>query len=106
MAQSRNDASNAAGRLVPAGLAFHNLRSAARRVAGGWPRSVGATSVIAHIRIKELWNNPPVRLMDANNGLGAEAAAYVHDPHIDPQLARAGKAAHTSFEVPTVPACS
>ena|SRR3990172_8356731 len=27
---------------------------------------------------------------------------YEHDPHLDPQLIWAGKAKHTSFEVPTV----
>ena len=47
-------------------------------------------------------NNPPVGLVDANNDPEAEAAAYAHDPHIDPQLSWAGKAEHTSFEVPTV----
>jgi adenine-specific DNA-methyltransferase len=28
--------------------------------------------------------------------------AYAFDPHLDPQLVWAGKAEHTSFEVPTV----
>ena len=51
---------------------------------------------------KERVNNPPVGLVDANNDPEAEAAAYAHDPHIDPQLSWAGKAEHTSFEVPTV----
>ncbi len=27
---------------------------------------------------------------------------YAYDPHLDPQLVWAGKAEHTSFEVPTV----
>ena len=51
---------------------------------------------------KERVNNPPVGLVDAHNDREAEARRYAHDPHIDPQLAWAGKAEHTSFEVPTV----
>ena len=51
---------------------------------------------------KERVNNPPVGLVDAHNDREAEARRYAHDPHIDPQLSWAGKAEHTSFEVPTV----
>lgn len=49
-------------------------------------------------------NNPPVGLVtpktDPDEG---EKRVYAYDdPHIDPQLQWAGKAEHTSFEVPTV----
>ena len=52
---------------------------------------------------KKRLNNPPVGLVDAHtdNG-GAKKKKYEYDPHIDPQLQWAGKAEHTSFEVPTV----
>jgi len=48
-------------------------------------------------------NNPPVGLVtpetDPDEGV---KKSYVYDPHLDPQLQWAGKAEHTSFEVPTV----
>jgi adenine-specific DNA-methyltransferase len=52
---------------------------------------------------KERLNNPPVGLVDAHtdNG-GLKKQKYQYDPHLDPQLQWAGKAEHTSFEVPTV----
>lgn len=52
---------------------------------------------------KKRLNNPPVGLVDArtDNG-GQKKRSYAYDPHIDPQLQWAGKAEHTSFEVPTV----
>ncbi len=52
---------------------------------------------------KDRLNNPPVGLVDAHtdNG-GYKKKIYEYDPHIDPQLQWAGKAEHTSFEVPTV----
>lgn len=52
---------------------------------------------------KERLNNPPVGLVDAHtdNG-GYKKQSYQYDPHIDPQLQWAGKAEHTSFDVPTV----
>lgn len=52
---------------------------------------------------KERLNNPPVGLVDAHtdNG-GQKKKKYQYDPHLDPQLQWAGKAEHTSFEVPTV----
>ncbi len=33
---------------------------------------------------------------------GQKKRHYAYDPHLDPQLVWAGKAEHTSFEVPTV----
>ena len=51
---------------------------------------------------KERVNNPPVGLVTPDTDPDAGARAYAHDPHIDPQLDWAGKAEHTSFEVPTV----
>lgn len=52
---------------------------------------------------KQRLNNPPVGLVDAHtdNG-GQKKKKYEYDPHLDPQLQWAGKAEHTSFEVPTV----
>ncbi len=52
---------------------------------------------------KQRLNNPPVGLVDAHsdNG-GLKKKKYQYDPHLDPQLQWAGKAEHTSFEVPTV----
>ncbi|MDP2852777.1 MAG: hypothetical protein Q8O28_00870 [Smithellaceae bacterium] len=48
-------------------------------------------------------NNPPAGLVDSHtdNG-GQKKRTYQYDPHLDPQLQWAGKAEHTSFEVPTV----
>ncbi len=52
---------------------------------------------------KDRLNNPPVGLVDAHtdNG-GFKKKTYEYDPHLDPQLQWAGKAEHTSFDVPTV----
>jgi adenine-specific DNA-methyltransferase len=52
---------------------------------------------------KERANIPPVGLVtpvsDPDTGI---KKSYEYDPHLDPQLQWAGKAEHTSFEVPTV----
>jgi len=52
---------------------------------------------------KKRANNPPVGLVtpdtDPDHG---KKTTYEYDPHLDPQLVWAGKAEHTSFEVPTV----
>jgi len=52
---------------------------------------------------KQRLNNPPVGLVtpqtDPESG---KKTKYQYDPHLDPQLVWAGKAEHTSFEVPTV----
>lgn len=52
---------------------------------------------------KKRANNPPVGLVtpDTDKDAGSKKA-YVYDPHLDPSLQWAGKAEHTSFEVPTV----
>ena len=48
-------------------------------------------------------NNPPVGLVDPKTDPDTGAMqTYQYDPHLDPQLQWAGKAEHTSFEVPTV----
>jgi adenine-specific DNA-methyltransferase len=47
-------------------------------------------------------NNPPVGLVKPENDPEVGSKAYEYDPHLDPQLVWAGKAEHTSFEVPTV----
>ncbi len=53
---------------------------------------------------KQRVNNPPVGLVtpDTDPDLGQQKKTYAYDPHLDPQLQWAGKAEHTSFEVPTV----
>jgi adenine-specific DNA-methyltransferase len=53
---------------------------------------------------KERLNNPPVGLVtpDTDPDAGQKKKTYAYDPHLDPQLQWAGKAEHTSFEVPTV----
>ncbi len=55
-------------------------------------------------RDKERINNPPVGLVTPNTDpdAGQKKKRYAYDPHLDPQLVWAGKAEHTSFEVPTV----
>ena len=51
---------------------------------------------------KERVNNPPVGLVTPATDREAGKKTYAYDPHLDPQLVWAGKAEHTSFEVPTV----
>ena len=51
---------------------------------------------------KERVNNPPAGLVTPETDRDAGRRTYAHDPHLDPQLSWAGKAEHTSFEVPTV----
>lgn len=55
-------------------------------------------------RDKERVNNPPVGLVtpETDPDAGQKKKKYQYDPHLDPQLVWAGKAEHTSFEVPTV----
>ena len=47
-------------------------------------------------------NNPPVGLVTPDTDPDGDTKKYAYDPHLDPQLVWAGKAEHTSFEVPTV----
>ena len=51
---------------------------------------------------KDRVNNPPVGLVTPETDKDAGKKTYAYDPHLDPQLQWAGKAEHTSFEVPTV----
>jgi len=52
---------------------------------------------------KQRPNNPPVGLVTPDTDPDAnQQATYTYDPHLDPQLVWAGKAEHTSFDVPTV----
>jgi adenine-specific DNA-methyltransferase len=51
---------------------------------------------------KKRKNNPPVGLVTPQTDQDAGKKTYAYDPHLDPQLVWAGKAEHTSFEVPTV----
>ena len=55
-------------------------------------------------RDKERLNNPPAGLVtpETDPDAGKKKKRYVYDPHLNPQLVWAGKAEHTSFEVPTV----
>ncbi|MEQ8974221.1 MAG: site-specific DNA-methyltransferase [Coleofasciculus sp. C1-SOL-03] len=47
-------------------------------------------------------NNPPIGLVTPDTDPDMGSKEYAYDPHLDPQLVWAGKAEHTSFEVPTV----
>jgi hypothetical protein len=51
---------------------------------------------------KDRMNNPPVGLVTPKTDKEAGKHTYQYDPHLDPRLQWAGKAEHTSFEVPTV----
>jgi len=53
-------------------------------------------------RGKKRVNNPPVGLVTPETDRETGKKTYSYDPHLDPQLVWAGKAEHTSFEVPTV----
>ena len=53
-------------------------------------------------RDQERLNNPPVGLVTPETDKDAGKKTYQYDPHLDPQLQWAGKAEHTSFEIPTV----
>ncbi len=53
-------------------------------------------------RDKQRLNNPPAGLVTPQTDREAGRRTYAYDPHLDPQLQWAGKAEHTSFEVPTV----
>ena len=46
-------------------------------------------------------NNPPVGLVTPRTDPEQPKKTYEYDPHLDPQLVWAGKAEHTSFDVPT-----
>jgi adenine-specific DNA-methyltransferase len=53
-------------------------------------------------RDKQRVNNPPVGLVNPDTDPYAGVKkGYAYDPHLDPQVQWAGKAEHTSFEVPT-----
>jgi len=51
---------------------------------------------------KKRVNNPPVGLVTPDTDKESGKKTYAYDPHLDPQLVWAGKAEHTSFDVPTV----
>jgi len=53
-------------------------------------------------RDQQRLNNPPVGLVTPDTDQDAGKKTYAYDPHLDPQLVWAGKAEHTSFDVPTV----
>jgi len=51
---------------------------------------------------KKRANNPHVGLVTGDTEKEEPRKKYAYDPHLDPQLQWAGKAEHTSFEIPTV----
>lgn len=70
------------------------------------PRNKAASSVkdieqFIHTN-KTRANNPQVGLVTPETDQDGGKQTYRYDPHLDPQLNWAGKAEHTSFEVPTV----
>ena len=66
------------------------------------PKTKRPIEQYAHTKKTRL-NNPPVGLVtEKTDPLVTSRKTYAYDPHLDPQLVWAGKAEHTSFEVPTV----
>ena len=66
-------------------------------------RQSGQRAIEAYDHLgEERLNNPPVGLVSPDTDRDAGRKTYEYDPHLDPQLQWAGKAEHTSFEVPTV----
>ena len=51
---------------------------------------------------KDRLNNPPVGLVTPETDKDLDKKKYEYDEHLNPELVWAGKAEHTSFEVPTV----
>ena len=51
---------------------------------------------------KERANNPPVGLVTPDTDIETGRMSHAFDPHLDPTLQWAGKAEHTSFDIPTV----
>ena len=51
---------------------------------------------------KQRKNNPPVGLVTEATDRDTNKKQYAYDPHLDPTLTWAGKAEHTSFDLPTV----
>lgn len=70
----------------------------ANKDSGTHKRPIEAYQHTQHERL----NNPPVGLVTSFTDPDAGKKKYAYDPHLDPQLVWAGKAEHTSFEVPTV----
>ncbi|NLW31135.1 MAG: site-specific DNA-methyltransferase [Fibrobacter sp.] len=68
------------------------------------PRDNGSKKTIEQYthNEQERLNNPPVGLVTPDTDKDGAKKQYQYDPHLDPQLVWAGKAEHTSFEVPTV----
>jgi adenine-specific DNA-methyltransferase len=82
------------------------MRMARSKSDGGGRKKTPAKKPIeqyAHTREdQKRLNNPPVGLVKPENDPETRPKSYAYDPHLDPQLVWAGKAEHTSFEVPTV----
>jgi len=75
-------------------------RKKTRRTSGGGRKR--SIDTYEH-KDKQRANNPPVGLVTPETDPDAgKKTTYAYDPHLDPQLQWAGKAEHTSFEVPTV----
>src|SRR6266545_487250 len=73
------------------------------------PRKAGEKTGIGKRRVEQYdhkgqqrKNNPPVGLVTEATDRDAPKKQYAYDPHLDPTLTWAGKAEHTSFELPTV----
>jgi adenine-specific DNA-methyltransferase len=78
-------------------------KPAAPRVSGAKANNKRPIETYEH-KGKERLNNPPVGLVtpETDPDAGQKKKTYAYDPRLDPQLVWAGKAEHTSFEVPTV----
>jgi adenine-specific DNA-methyltransferase len=80
--------------------------AARKKTGGGKGKAKGAAAGRAieqyEHKDKQRANNPPVGLVTPESDRDAGRKTWAYDPHLDPQLVWAGKAEHTSFEVPTV----
>ena len=71
------------------------------RTDGSSKRRIRSVEPYTHVGSDRL-NNPPVGLVTPATDPAAGRKTYRYDPHLDPQLQWAGKAEHTTFDVPTV----
>ncbi len=67
-----------------------------------WKRKPGRHMKSARMPARERADNPPVGPVTPGTDRDAGGKRYEHEPHLDPQLFRAGKAEHPSLEVSTV----
>jgi adenine-specific DNA-methyltransferase len=87
--------------LYSKGLEFFTPSRGVKKVARAKKQDKKPIEFYDH-KDKDRLNNPPAGLVTPETDKESEKKQYAYDPHIDPSLQWAGKAEHTSFEVPTV----